>query len=98
MRKNLKTLIGEALAVCDEILAAQAALVADLDADSSSMLDPWAWLRWASGTDADDHGFQMLCDSCDTEASVLIRDQLLLPKVAKLRTLLGGGCQGVLGR
>ena len=90
MRKNLKTLIGEALAVCDEILAAQAALVADLDADSSSMLDPWAWLRWASGTDADDHdhGFKALCDSCDTEASVLIRDQLLLPKVAKLRAMM----------
>ncbi len=65
MRKNLKTLIGEALAVCDEILAAQAALVADLDADSSSMLDPWAWLRWASSTDAGDHdhGFKALCDS-----------------------------------
>ena len=68
--------------------------VADLDADSSSMLDPWAWLRWASGTDADDHdhGFSKLCDSCDTEASALIRDQLLLPKVARLRMLLGGGC------
>jgi len=94
MKKNLKTLIGEALAVCDEILVVQAALVADLDADSSSMLDPWAWLRWASGTDADDHdhGFSKLCDSCDTEASALIRDQLLLPKVAKLRALLGGGC------
>ena len=86
MRKNLKTIIGEVLVVCDEILAAQA----DLDADSSSMLDPWAWLRWASGTDADDHdhGFKALCDSCDTEASALIRDQLLLPKVAKLRAMM----------
>lgn len=90
MRKNLKTLIGEALMVCDEILVAQAALVADLDADSSSMLDPWAWLRWASGTDADDndHGFKALCDSCDTKASALIRDQLLLPKVVKLRAMM----------
>lgn len=94
MKKNLKTLIGEALEVCNEILATQAALVVDLDADSSSMLDPWAWLRWASGTDTDDHdhGYSKLLDSCDTEASALIRDQLLLPKVARLRMLLGGGC------
>ncbi len=93
MKKTMKTLISEALAVCDEILDAEAALM-ELSATGTAMDDAWAWLRWASGTDTDgdDHGFKSLCESCDTKASALIRDQLLLPKVAKLRTLLGDGC------
>ncbi len=84
---TLGKLIQHALNLCDGIVEAQEAL-GSLGVRESRFHEPLDWLRW--GIDpGEDSSVKDMCDTCDgTEATKLIRDQLFLPRVQKLRDLL----------
>ena len=85
---SLGKLIEEALKLCEGIVEAEEAL-GDLGVRGSSCHEPVDWLRWVIDTSGGDTSVKEMCDACDTEATKLIRDQLFLPRVQKLRDLLG---------
>lgn len=85
---TLGKLIEEALKLCNDIVEAEEAL-GNLGVRGSSCSESVDWLRWAMDQSEGDTGVKEMCDACDTEAAMLIRDQLFLPRVQKLRDLLG---------
>lgn len=84
---SLGKLIKEALKLCEGIVEAEEVLV-DLGIRGSQCHEPVDWLRWVIDP-GKDSSVKDMCDACgSTEATKLIRDQLFLPQVKKLRDLL----------
>lgn len=54
----------------------------------SELAVDYGYLQWVADGEPEDRMVQDVLDSCETEAAVMIRDSLFIPKLNELRSLL----------
>lgn len=54
----------------------------------SELAEDYGYLQWVADGEPEDGMVQDVLDSCETEAAIMIRDSLFIPKLNELRALL----------
>ena len=54
----------------------------------TALREDYGYLEWVCKGEPEDSGVQAVLEGCESEAAILIRDSLFVPKLNELRTLL----------
>ena len=85
---KLKDYLKKALEISVKLDEIEGDLCSLANCDRSRLSDEYGYLEWICNGEPDDAGIKEILDGCGSEAAILIRDSLFIPKLNELRALL----------
>lgn len=85
---KLKDLLKKALEISVKLDEIESDICAITTHRRSELAEDYGYLQWVADGEPEDGRVQDVLDSCETEAAVMIRDALFVPKLNELRSLL----------
>lgn len=85
---KLKDYLQKALELSVKLDEIETDICALTDHRRSELAEDYGYLQWVVDGEPEDGMVQEVLDSCETDAAIMIRDSLFIPKLNELRALL----------